>query len=111
MVTDVLADQTDRKVAWVREAAGDRFDDLELQMQIPVLDLSGNREQVAGGIAQFMQTSTEEVLAAPLAVLGTIQQAIDQLERQRERYGVSYASVQASDMHAFAPVVERLAGT
>ena len=36
-VTDSLAAMTDQKVGWIKEGAGDRFDDLELQIRIAIV--------------------------------------------------------------------------
>ena len=37
----------DEKVAWVKEAAGDRFDDLELQLQVFVTAVTDDPQEVA----------------------------------------------------------------
>jgi probable F420-dependent oxidoreductase len=111
LVDNVTGGATARKVGWVREAAGERFDQLELHMQVFLLSLTDEREAAAAGIAQFMQTTVEEVLSAPIVLMGTVQQVVDQIERQREAYGVSHLTVEQPSMQAFAPIVERLAGT
>lgn len=111
LVGNVTADATAQKVGWVREAAGDRFDQLELEMQVFLFTLTDDREAAAAGIAQFMETTVEEVLGAPIVLIGTVQQVADQIERQREAYGVSNLTVGQPSMQAFAPIVERLAGS
>lgn len=111
LVGNVTAEATARKVGWVREAAGDRFDEIELHMQVFLFQLTDDRAAVASGIAQFMDTTVEEVLGTPIVLLGTEHEVADQLERQRETYGVSYLTVAEDSMRAFAPVVARLAGT
>ena len=111
LVENVTADATARKVGWVRDAAGDRFDQLELEMQVFLFTLTDDRVAVASGVAQFMETSVEEVLHAPIVLIGTAQEVVDQLQRQREAYGVSHLTVPSESMRSFAPVVERLAGT
>ena len=42
--------------------------------------------------------------------VGTIDQICDDLERRRDRWGVSYFVVQADGLDVFAPVVARMAG-
>jgi probable F420-dependent oxidoreductase len=111
LVENVTADATARKVGWVREAAGDRFDQLELGMQVFLFTQTDDRVAAATGIAQFMETSVEEVLRAPIVLIGNEREVVDQLQRQREAYGVSYLAVTADSMRAFAPIVARLAGT
>jgi hypothetical protein len=46
----------------------------------------------------------------PHAFLGTVEEICEDLERRRERWGVSYFVVQGDRMDALAPVVDRLAG-
>jgi probable F420-dependent oxidoreductase len=111
LAENVTAEATARKVGWVRDAAGDRFDTVELHMQVFLFQLTDDRTAVATGIAQFMDTSVEAVLETPIVLLGTQQEIVDQLQRQRDAYGVSYLTVGADSMRAFAPVVARLAGT
>jgi probable F420-dependent oxidoreductase len=111
LVDNVTADATAQKVVWVRDAAGDRFDELELHLQVFLLMLTDDREAAAAGIAQFMQTTVEEVLSSPIVLIGTVQQVVDQIERQREAYGISHVTVEQPSLRAFAPIVERLAGT
>jgi hypothetical protein len=41
---------------------------------------------------------------------GSVDQLCEQVQANRERFGLSYISVFEKDMEAFAPVVERLAG-
>jgi hypothetical protein len=94
----------------VREAAGPRFDALELNVNLAFLQVTPDRDAVAAGVGQFMQQTAEDILQSPLVLMGTEAQIIDDLEWRRERYGISYVHVPAQHMHAFAPVVERLAG-
>lgn len=110
MAPDITAESMARKVGWVKEAAGDRFDGLELHQSFFLLQLTDDREAAAGGIAQVMQLPAEDVLEMPMLLLGTVEQAVDQVERDRERYGFSYRTVSAQHMREFAPIVERLAG-
>jgi hypothetical protein len=45
-----------------------------------------------------------------LILRGTAREMADELERRRERFGISYVSVNAAYLEQFAPVVELLAG-
>ena len=53
----------------------------------------------------------EAALESGIACIGTIDEICDQLQRRRDRWGVSYAVIGDDIFEAFAPVVERLAGT
>ncbi|MGH9139415.1 MAG: TIGR03621 family F420-dependent LLM class oxidoreductase [Acidimicrobiales bacterium] len=107
---DATVEATDRKVAWVRAAAGDRFDHLELQVRVHLAVVTDDRDSVAAGIAPAFGLTPEEALASPHALAGTVDQICDDLLARRERWGISYIGVSLDAMDSLAPVVERLAG-
>jgi hypothetical protein len=55
--------------------------------------------------------SAEELGRHPHALIGSVDAICEQLVERRASYGISYVTVGRSVMEAFAPVVERLAGT
>ena len=121
-----LGDRTlqafDEKVRWIREAAGERFAELELNTLIQHVRITDDRrqgaEEVLAGYASWppdllvnLPRGTEELLEAPYCVIGTVAQIVEQLQERRERYGISYITVHGGYTQALAPVIERLAGT
>jgi hypothetical protein len=98
-------------VAWVREAAGDRFDDIELNCLVFVAIVTDDRQAMAEMLAGGFGVSPEQALSIPNAFVGTVDQICADLEERRERWGVSYVVFQEGAMDAMAPVVARLAGT
>ena len=104
------ADAVARKVAWVREAAGDRFDHLELEIAAYFTFVSDQGSQIAEGMASRFGLSTEQMLAHPHGLFGSVDTICDELERRREQFGISYVTVGDSVAEAFAPVIARLAG-
>lgn len=109
-VTDSLAEMTDRKVAWIKEGAGSRFDDLELQIRYFLAAVTDDRHGLASAMAPGFGITAEEALEAGIALVGTVDECCDLMERRRERWGVNYAVVGGDQIEMFAPVVERLAG-
>ncbi len=101
---------TAEKVRWVREAAGDRFDDIELSSTAYLTMVTDDREAVAGGLGVGFGLDAAQVLAMPNFAIGTIGQIADELERRRDELGFSYIVVGGECFEAMAPVVERLAG-
>jgi probable F420-dependent oxidoreductase len=100
------------KLSWIREAAGDRFSGLELNVMIYGLAVTDDRRGAAGRTAEHRSGLTEdEVLDSPHFLIGSVDQIGDDLRRRRERYGISYVIVPEVFVDAVAPVVERLAGT
>jgi probable F420-dependent oxidoreductase len=110
-----LADLSDaatrEKLAWVRAAAGDRFGSLELNALIQAAVVGEPRAAAADRLAARFKVTREVVLESPYAALGTVGEICETLRERRERYGISYLTVFERDMEAFAPVVQRLAGT
>ena len=54
--------------------------------------------------------SVDELLASPMALIGSEECIVETLHARRERYGISCLSVFPEAIEAFAPVVARLAG-
>lgn len=107
---DVTAAATARKLAWVKEAAGDRFPELELNIICSTVEITDDRQAAAERIAANWPITPEEVLAAPGMLIGTVDEIVETLQERRERYGFSYFVILEPIMEAFAPVVARLAG-
>lgn len=112
-----LADATVEKVAWVRQAAGARFADLELNTY-PVLApvrVTTRALAAARTLADQLrerdgiEVGADALLDSPHVFLGTIEQLAEKCIGLRERFGISYVMV-GGEAEAFAPVVERLAG-
>ncbi len=108
----------DRQICWVREAAGERFDRLELDVIAHAVAVTDDRRAAAETIAgkhpygrDAAGLTPEQVLASPDYLIGTVDQIVEQLRLQRERYGIARITVYQQDLEAFAPIVARLAGT
>ncbi|MDG2113132.1 MAG: LLM class F420-dependent oxidoreductase, partial [Actinomycetota bacterium] len=54
---------------------------------------------------------SDELARHPHALIGSVGEICEVLQRRREEYGISYVTVGAANMEAFAPVVAQLAGT
>jgi alkanesulfonate monooxygenase SsuD/methylene tetrahydromethanopterin reductase-like flavin-dependent oxidoreductase (luciferase family) len=111
-ITERLPGTISQKVEWIRQAAGERFDELELNMVIAPIFTERRRQR----IEQLMQErgwsgiSVEDVLEMPSIFIGTPDQIIEDLQRRREQYGFSYFVVADASMEAFASIVSRLSG-
>lgn len=101
---------TDDKLRWVREAAGDRYAEIEIQALVGFLMVTDDARSVAEGMAGVFQATPEEVLDSPVGLVGTVDEIVESLERRRERWDMSYHVIPIEQMDAFAPVVDRLAG-
>ena len=110
-MTDLSDAATREKLEWVRSAAGDRFDSLEIHALIQAVAVADRRTAAADDLAARFKVAREVVLETPYVLLGTIKEMCESLRQRRERYGISYLTVFERDMEVFAPVVARLAGT
>ena len=102
---------TDRKLAWIRDAAGDRFEQLELQARIHLALVTDDRTAVIEELAPAFGLTPTEAAGTPHALIGSVEEICDQLVERRERWGISYLGLSGDQVDAFAPVVARLAGT
>lgn len=100
----------DERVGWVREGAGARFADIELEVGGYFLAVTDDALGTAEKFAAPFGLTAEEMLEHPNALIGTIDAICDRLVERRERYGISYVMVSTRSLDAIAPVVSRLAG-
>lgn len=105
------ADQTAAKVAWVQEGAGDRFDEIELEIAAYFAAITDDAAAVLARYAAAFELPIEEIARHPHALIGSEGAIVDELERRREAYGISYVTVSANVAQSFAPIVARLSGT
>jgi probable F420-dependent oxidoreductase len=111
LVRTGMADATDEKVAWIKEAAGERFSAIEMSVTVFVANVTDDRISVAEAMAVGLQSEPGEILQTPHFLIGTVEQIIEDLQARRERYGISYVIVPDEAAQSLAPVVERLTGT
>jgi len=105
------------KIEWVREAAGDRFDDLVFNVYPstwPIVITDDPRAEARKVIERLRgrnpaDLTEDEVLESPHLFIGTVESLVDKLRMLRERLGIT--SFMTGDIDELAPVVERLAGT
>jgi probable F420-dependent oxidoreductase len=95
------------RVDWIREAAGERFADIELNINLMAVG-----DRVPYQVKQRIGLDARDLAqrGSVAAVTGDTDQMCDLLLQRRERLGLSYLLVSDELMDVFAPVVERLAG-
>jgi len=117
----ISLEAVERKVSWIRAAAVDRFDQIELNMTMRDVRIADDRRAAArhllaewasvpDRLANVDQVTEEDVLDSPHVAIGSVEEIVEQLETARERWGFAYIEVSSSDAQAIAPIVERLAG-
>jgi alkanesulfonate monooxygenase SsuD/methylene tetrahydromethanopterin reductase-like flavin-dependent oxidoreductase (luciferase family) len=98
------------QAAIVRDAAGARFDDLELNVFAARTEVTDQRAAAVEQLSSQLQLTPAQVEASMSFLLGSVDGIVEQLEERRERLGISYVMIFDRVMDAFAPVVARLAG-
>ncbi|MFN3258396.1 MAG: TIGR03621 family F420-dependent LLM class oxidoreductase [Ilumatobacter sp.] len=114
-VQSSTAEKIDEKVRWVREgaeSAGRELPEIEIAGYFTVVtpdEASG--AATAEQFGKMFGLEAQEIIDHPNCLIGTLDQIAERLVERRERYEISYVTVSDTNMEAFAPIVERLAGT
>lgn len=112
----LTAAATEEKINWIREAAGDRFGELELNTYAaggPTVVTDDPRAEARRRVDFIRgQTGTEltveEIMDSPHVFIGSIKDLTRKFTDLRERFGIS--SFRIDNLDALAPVVEELVG-
>lgn len=104
-------DRYRRRLEWVREAAGPRFEELELQVLMFFVQFTDDSAKAYEELAPLFGLTPDEARQVPLALAGTVDEMCETLRQRREEYGMSYVVVQEPAVDDFAAVVSKLAGT
>jgi probable F420-dependent oxidoreductase len=96
-----------RRVQVLREAAGDRFDDVELNLFVAAVGESEDKLDLAI-IRQASGLDDAQLVQLSGVLVGSPREIADRLLRYREEFGVSYISVLEPHMAAFAEVIKHL---
>jgi len=111
LIANVAPERFDERVEWVRVAAGERFDRLELQVLTFLVQVGTPHREAVEEAAPRFGVAPEVASEIPIAIMGTAEEVCEQLIARRERWGFSYIVIHEPELDAFAPIVERLAGT
>ena len=108
----LLAETIAEKIGWVRQQAGARFDRIELSIVSSVI-VAEHRREAAERLARdrgWQGLSIERVFEMPSIFIGSVGQIVDEMQKRRERYGISYYVVSDRSLETVAPIVARIAG-
>ena len=106
-----MPERIDEKVGWLREGAGDRFDDIEINAWLAVAEVTDDTPAMSPTVmGELFSADPKDVLASPLTLIGSIAECADRLRERRERWGYSYTVIPADKARDFAPLVAELTG-
>ncbi len=100
----------DRCLAWIRDAAPNRFDSIELQLMAFATKVVGS-SRAAARTATMLGLPGEDALELPIVLIGAVDELCERLVEYRKRWGFTNIVVSSDAMESFAPVVAQLAGT
>lgn len=104
-VDDPLAE----RIEFVRNAAGDRFDSLDLNLAITAVPAEGESMPDLSMTRRYAsELSDEELLALTSVLSGSPRDMADTLSGYREKYGVTSFTVQDNHIESFAKVIAEL---
>ncbi|HET9078466.1 MAG TPA: TIGR03621 family F420-dependent LLM class oxidoreductase [Acidimicrobiales bacterium] len=109
-VQSSTAEETARKIGWIRDGAGDRFAGIELEIAAYFTNVTADGAAQTAAMAAGFGLEPAQLAEHPHVLVGSVAEIADRLVERRERYGISYVTVGAKVMDDFAPVVERLSG-
>jgi probable F420-dependent oxidoreductase len=115
------AEAIEEKIGWIQEAAGARFDQIELSAQLLECVVTDRPEEHLADFADRIATVTERMGGArvdlgeadlrksPIVAVGSLDEVCGRLMETRDRYGITYfAAPIDSRPELLAPVIEAL---
>jgi probable F420-dependent oxidoreductase len=102
--------QVSEQAGWVREAAGARFDGIELNVRVLAVAIHPDREAAARELSAGLGVPPEDLLDSPFAFIGTLQQIEDQVQRIRDELGISYFTISQRHAAPLLPLIGRMTG-
>ncbi|MGW0711156.1 LLM class F420-dependent oxidoreductase [Streptomyces sp. NPDC002643] len=107
----LTAEELDERVARYQEFAAGRKEPAELNLLIQIVEITDDRAAAARPWLDHIPHLTEEqILRLPLVLVGTLDEIVEQVLAQRERYGFTYLTVLEPNMEVFGQVMEALRG-
>jgi probable F420-dependent oxidoreductase len=110
-ISSSTEEETHKKIGWVKDGAGDRFDEIELETATYFISVEGRSEITPEQVTARTGMPLADLKRFPHAAVGSVDEICEELQRRREVYGFSYITVGDAHLDAYLPIVERLAGT
>ncbi len=105
---DLTASAILRKLSWVREAAGDRMNEIELSAFAPLCRVTNNAVEMAAKIASEIGADADDLMGSPAVLFGDVVRLADDIRAKRDRFGVSYFVIPDAAADKFSAVLARL---
>jgi probable F420-dependent oxidoreductase len=109
-LSTMTAESVDEKVAIVAAAGAHRLNDIEMNIRLPFVKVTNDRKATVDGISSMFGVDADMFNNSPFALIGSVEECIEQLLERRERWGLSYTIVNAENIDECAPIVAALRG-
>jgi probable F420-dependent oxidoreductase len=109
-VREATETATAEKIALIREAAGERFERLEINLWLGDAGLVGGGNSLLRSVMVTARWAPTAIYGSPYVLYGTLRSTREQLLRRRDQLGISYYTVPSRAMESLAPLVQALSG-
>ena len=105
----LAAEELDERVALYRKLAAGRAAPAELNLLIQIVSVTDDPgAAIQPWLSRIPHLTEQQVLELPIVLVGTLDDIVERVRAQRDRFGFSYLTVLEPNMEAFAPVIARL---
>ncbi len=101
----------ERRIAWIREAAPERFPSIKLSLLVQRATVTNSVSETASALtatAAEFSCSEQFLRESPIALIGTAEEIAEKLRMLRSQLGISHASIFAPAAEPFAAVIDLL---
>ena len=110
ILADLTAGATERKLAKLRAALGDRLEAVELNIFIVDAGVADEPRSLFDAMATRLKGAATQLVDSPYFLYGSIADLKRQVLARRERLGITYFGLPEQAMEPFAPLVRELRG-
>jgi probable F420-dependent oxidoreductase len=110
---DAINAEVEKKIGWIRDGAGERFDQIELALLLfaaRVVESDAAKQAEIARIAEANDLSIGAATASPYFLVGTEDELVERIQGLRDTFNISHFTITPGDADGFAAVVKRLAG-
>jgi probable F420-dependent oxidoreductase len=100
-------DRLEQQIEQVRVGAGARFDDIEFNALVQVVQITDDRDAALAKVCERVEgLAPEDAASTPYLLIGTVDEIVAHMTTCNERWGINYFAVRELD--DFAPVLRAL---
>jgi probable F420-dependent oxidoreductase len=102
---------THQKVDWIRAGAGDRFDDLDIEIAAYFTVVTDHPEVVQEEFAKMFGLEASDIADHPHCLIGPVGKLIEKVQQRREELSINYVTFSGATIDDVSPIIDALVGT